>query len=171
MSELTGSVALAQVRKLDSILDRMRRNKQRSLHAVRDIPGLEFRRLNDPEGDTAIAVFLRLPDAEITTKFATALAAEGVGAGAAYDKSVPDWHIFYHWDQLIDKSSPFESGFPYTYHEKLTGETLTYSKEQCPNCVAYLERSVTFDVPPQLTEEDCDEIGEAIRKVADAYLG
>jgi 8-amino-3,8-dideoxy-alpha-D-manno-octulosonate transaminase len=169
MSELTGAVALAQVRKLDEILRRMRANKRRIIEGIDSYAGLAFRRLNDPEGDTGLALFMRLPDTETTRRFAEALQAEGIGAGTAYDKSVPDWHVFYHWEQLINKSSPFKSGFPYTYHEELTGETLEYSPEQCPKAVDLLGRSVTLDVPPSLTEEDCDDISAAINKVAAVY--
>jgi 8-amino-3,8-dideoxy-alpha-D-manno-octulosonate transaminase len=170
MSELTGAVALAQVRKLDDLLAQMRKAKSRIMDNIADIPNLRTRRINDTAGDTGISVFLLLPDVDTTKRFAEALKAEGVSAGTAYDRSVPDWHVFYHWDQLIQKSSPFPSGFPYTYHEQLTGEKLEYDRSQCPNCEDYLGRAVTFDVPPALTGDDCDEIGAAIHKVASVYL-
>ena len=63
MSELTGAVALAQFRKLDMIVSRMRRNKKLIKDRIRDLPGLEFREVTDEAGDTAICLIWYLPKA------------------------------------------------------------------------------------------------------------
>ena len=59
MSEFTGGVMLAQIRKLDTILAAVRRNAQRVYEGVRDLPGIQFRHLPDPAGEIGSVVFLR----------------------------------------------------------------------------------------------------------------
>jgi len=53
MNELTGAVALAQLRKLDRILAVLREKKTKLKQGITGIPGMQFRKLNDPEGDCA----------------------------------------------------------------------------------------------------------------------
>ena len=61
MAELTGAVALVQLGKMDSLLARMHKNKALIKSAIKDIKGLEFREIPNPEGDTAICLVLYLP--------------------------------------------------------------------------------------------------------------
>lgn len=85
MSELTGAVLRVQLKRLDGLIERMRKNKRRIKEAISDIKGIEFRRLNDPEGDTAICLVFFLPTADLAKKFAEALRAEGVEANSIYN--------------------------------------------------------------------------------------
>ena len=167
MSELAGAVALVQLRKLDGLLAGMRRNKKRIKDQIADLP-ITFRRLNDAEGDTAIALIFYLPESSITARFAEALQAEGVGAACIFDKGIPDWHIYAHWKHIIEKVTATPEGCPYTcpYY----GKTVEYSPDMCPNTLDYLSRSIHIDIPPQMTDEDCDMVAKGISKVARALL-
>jgi 8-amino-3,8-dideoxy-alpha-D-manno-octulosonate transaminase len=166
MSELAGAVALAQVRKLDGLLAGMRRNKKRIKDQISGLPGITFRRLNDPDGDTSIALIFFVPQSGITARFSEALQAEGVGAACMFDKGIPDWHVYAHWKHIIEKVTATGEGCPYTcpYY----GKSVEYSPDMCPNTLDYLSRSIQIDIPPQMTGEDCDMIAKGIRKVATA---
>jgi len=168
MSELTGAVALAQFHKLDSIIDRMRNNKARIKNTIKDIKGIEFREVNDEEGDTAVSLIFYLPDAEIVEGFVNALIAEGIDAAGIYNKGIPDWHVYHHWVILHDKMMPTKKGCPFNC--PLTEPAPEYDPNACPKTKDYLGRSVHIDIPPQLTDEDCDQIAEGIRKVASVLL-
>ena len=171
MSELTGAVLRAQLTRLDDLLGRMKSNKNRIKNAVSDIKGLEFRRLNDTSGDTGIVLIFYLPSAELAGKFAVALNAEGIGASSLHNKSVPDWHVYSHWDMILNKWTSTPDGCPYTcphYIEK--GGKIEYSPDMNPKTLELLSRSIHIDIPPQLSAEDCDMIAEGILKVASAYL-
>lgn len=171
MSELHGAVALAQLRKLDGLIARMRANKKRIKDQISDIPGITFRRLNDEAGDTAICLIFFLKDGETTEKFARALSAEGVPAGCIYSEGVPDWHIYAHWKMIMDKVTATPEGCPYTCHYYTQrGGKAEYSPDMCPKTLEYLSRTIHLDIPPQMTEEDCDLTAKAIRKVAKALL-
>jgi 8-amino-3,8-dideoxy-alpha-D-manno-octulosonate transaminase len=169
MSELTGAVALAQLSKLDPMLARMRYLKSRIKNAISDIPGLEFRRLNDPDGDTGICLVMYAPDSNTSKKFAEYLQAEGIGAGTMYNAGVPDWHIYAHWKMIMDKVTATPEGCPYTC-PFYKGPVPNYSPDQCPKTLSYLDRSVHINIPPQMTDEDADMIADGIRKVAGALL-
>jgi 8-amino-3,8-dideoxy-alpha-D-manno-octulosonate transaminase len=168
MSELTGAVALAQLRKLDSIVGRMRRNKKLIKDGIRDLKGIEFREVTDEAGDTAICIVFFLPSAGQVEGFVKALHAEGVEAGGIYNKGVPDWHMYPHWKMLIEKMMPTKQGCPFNCPQ--SGPTPTYDPDACPNTMAWLGRSVHMDIPPQLSPKDCGQIVEGIRKVASVLL-
>jgi hypothetical protein len=103
--------------------------------------------------------------------FAAALNAEGVGASSLNDKTVPDWHVYNHWDMILKKWTATPEGCPYTCHYYThKGGKIEYSPEMNPKTLEYLGRSVHIDIPAQLTDQDCDMISESILKVANAYL-
>lgn len=171
MSELTGAVLRAQLTRLDDLLLRMNSNKNRIKNAISGIKGLEFRRLNDAAGDTGIVLIFYVPSPELAGKFAQALNAEGIGASSLHNKSVPDWHVYNHWDMILNKWTSTSDGCPYTCpHYIAKGGKIEYSPEMNPKTLELLGRSIHIDIPPQLSAQDCDMIAEGIIKVSNAYL-
>ena len=168
MSELTGAVMLAQLEKLDSLLARMRNNQKRIIEGIKDVPGIKVRPVNDPDGDTGICLMFYLENSEKVDDFAGALKAEGVDAAGVFNSGIPDWHIYAHWDHIINKSTPTEEGCPWTcpYHK---GEDVTYTRDMNPKTLEYLSKVIHLDIPAQMTDEDCDMIALGIRKVASVY--
>jgi len=171
MNEITGAILRVQLGKLEWLLGKIRQNKARIKNAINGLKGIEFRRLNDAEGDTGIVLIFFLPDPEITGKFADALKAEGIAASSLHNKSVPDWHIYNHWEMILNKWTATPEGCPYTcpYYTSKGGHT-EYSADMNPKTLNYLQRSVHIDIPPQMTNDDCDMIADGIIKVANAYL-
>ena len=64
MSELTGAMALGQLRKLDKIRNHCRALQTRIVAQIKDLPGIELRHIPDPQGDSGFEVYLCLPCAE-----------------------------------------------------------------------------------------------------------
>ena len=56
MTEMTGGVMGAQLRKLDTILGRLRHNARVVRDRIRDLPELRFRRIPDPEGEIGLGL-------------------------------------------------------------------------------------------------------------------
>ncbi len=168
MSELTGAVALAQFRKLDGIVARMKANKSRIKAGMAGLKGIELREVTDEAGDTAVCLIFYLPEAAPVQPFVEALRAEGVEAGGIYNKGVPDWHMYPHWKMLHEKMMPTQKGCPFNC--PLSGPVPEYRPDACPQTAAWLARSVHLDIPPQLSGQDCDQIAEGIRKVASVLL-
>jgi dTDP-4-amino-4,6-dideoxygalactose transaminase len=168
MSELTGAVMLAQLDRLDSLLQRMRSHKKRISDGIRGLPGLSVRPSNDEAGDVGVCLIFYLDAAKRVNPFVEALTAEGVHVESVYNKGVPDWHVYAHWKHLMEKKAASERGGPWQHPAYTSrGGNVKYTADMCPHMLDYLERSLQLHIPPQMTEQDCDMIVEGIRKVAE----
>ena len=78
MSEFAGGVMLAQVRKLDLIVEATRRHAQRVYEGIRGLPKARFRLLPDPAGEIGVAVFLGFDSKERCARYMAALKQESV---------------------------------------------------------------------------------------------
>lgn len=73
MHELTGAVALAQVRKVPDTLRTLRANRDRLAAAIGELPGVTPRRLHDPDGDCATVLAYTFADPALAAEAATRL--------------------------------------------------------------------------------------------------
>jgi 8-amino-3,8-dideoxy-alpha-D-manno-octulosonate transaminase len=104
ISELHAAVGLAQLRKLDRILEIQRKNQRLFLEGLADLSRLRFRMVPDPEGDSATFLTIFLPSEEEARKAAGELAAAGVdGCFYWYDNN---WHYHRKWDHIKQLRSP-----------------------------------------------------------------
>ena len=161
MSELTGAVALEQVKKLDMIVGRMQKIKKMIKDGIKDIPGIGFRRINDEDGDASNALILLLSTEEITLKFIEAVSAEGIPLGHLYNGEP-----IYMEPQLLHKKTVDKSGFPFNQFD----EEIVYTADMCPRAVDIMSRNVYFGICPEMTEKDAQDAITAIRKVAAQLL-
>jgi 8-amino-3,8-dideoxy-alpha-D-manno-octulosonate transaminase len=167
-TEFLGALGLVQLNRLDGLLAAMRERKRRIKGAIQGIPGLGFRRINDPEGDAAISLIMLLPSAEKAGEFSVALSAENVPTWHLYRPDNADYHIYAFWPQILSKSSTTAAGFPWAsaYYRG----NVTYSADMCPRTLELLGRAAHIDVSPLLTDEDVEQTVAAIHKVAEALL-
>ena len=133
---------------------------------IKNTKGIKVRPVNDPEGDTAICLMFYLDSSDKVEAFANALKAEGVAAAGIFNAGIPDWHIYAHWKHIIEQKTPTPVNCPWDcpYHKK--AEPVQYDPAMNPNTLEYLGRVIHLDIPPQMTNEDCDMIAKAINKVA-----
>lgn len=162
MSELQGAVALAQIRKTDTMLAGYRHAFQRIKQSIERVPGLSFRRAADESGDTSICLIMFLKDAETTKKAMHAMQAEGVPAGGIYDKKVRDWHICTYWDHIQERKCVAGDGLPWSAVP--TDELPHYSKDMCPRTLELLSRAIMIDINWHYSDEDCDKIALGINR-------
>ena len=104
-SEFIGAVGLVQLGRLDGLLEAMRERKQRIKAGIQGIPGLEFRRIHDAQGDASICIIMFLPTPEKAQEFGKALSAENVGTWNLYHPDRTDLHVYAHWRQILEKGS------------------------------------------------------------------
>jgi len=168
MGELAGAVALAQIRKTEMMLAGYRKAKKRIKEQIEGFKGLDFRRLTDPAGDTAICLVMFLPDADVTRKAIEAMQAEGVPAGGIYDSKVRDWHIYYYWEHILDKKTVAGDGLPWSAVPE--NELPKYSRDMCPRTLDLLSRAIMVDINYNYSNADCDAIALGINKVLLALL-
>jgi dTDP-4-amino-4,6-dideoxygalactose transaminase len=105
MTELSGAVLLAQMRKLDQIRDRLRSNKGLFNQLIADLPGLGFRDLPDPDGDLATHLVVLFPSADI------ARSVSGELGGRVLANS--GWHIYSQMEHLLRERTASMKGAPF----------------------------------------------------------
>jgi len=103
ISELHAAVGLAQIRKLDRFLEIQRRNKAALRAALGTVPGVTFRRIPDPGGDSASFLSFFLPDEARARGATRAMQGAGIPAMYWYDNN---WHYVRRWDHLKSAASP-----------------------------------------------------------------
>jgi len=163
MSELQGAVALAQIRKAGRILRGYRTAKRRIMGKLRLPEGVTLQRVVDPEGDTGICLILFMPDVPRTKRALSAMQAEGIPAGGIYDHKVKDWHVYVHWDHILDRKSAARDGLPWSGVP--AGKLPRYSKTMCPRCTDLLSRAIMVDMNWEYSRKDCDAIAAGMNKV------
>ena len=106
MNEITGAVLIAQFRRLDDIIGRLREIKGRFKKQIEGIPGLSFRTLHDPAGECNTLLTVFLP--------------QRGGRGEARRRSWPPpplsksgWHVYNNMEQILGKKMITEHGCPY----------------------------------------------------------
>lgn len=99
ISELHAAVGLAQIRKLDTFLTIQRRNNHILRSYLEQVPGISFRVVPDPSGDSASFLSWFLPSQEKMEKAIEALKTAGIFAGNFYWYA-NNWHYIKKWDHL-----------------------------------------------------------------------
>jgi len=175
MNELVAAMALAQLPKMDMILQKARQNKKHLMDQIEDL-AVKYRHVPDPEGEAALDTTFFVPTANVAQDFVKALRAENIDAYVQYVPGVTtqDLHIYSNWDPIINKKAISATGCPYTcpFYVRAGGREggPEYTKDMCPKTLDLLSRAVHVPLGPLLTREDVDSIAEGIRKVANALL-
>lgn len=105
MTELSGAVLLAQLRKLDEITSRLRANKAIVKSILKEVPDIGFRTLTDPDGDLATHLVVMLPTAEIAQNVA-----REVGSRVLAESG---WHVYSQMDHLLERRTVTGKGCPF----------------------------------------------------------
>jgi len=149
MSELQGAVALAQLRKLESvILPAQSKNKARIKEALAKIDQITFREIPDPEGDTATFVTFFLPTSQKAKAFNKAMADAGAGAIYWYENY---WHYYEQWEHLLGGKSLMRTGYPFK------GESgrmrAAYVKDALPKTAEILSRTLSIGINIRMDQQ------------------
>lgn len=149
VTEMQGAVGLAQLKKLEFILEKQRNNKKKIKNGIQDLPGIEFRELPDESGDAGDTLIFYLDSREKALEFAKELKANGMGT-----KNLPDavdWHFSGTWNQIFNESLGYKSGEDL---EKVWNQS-----------TGYLRRAVALPVMVNMTGEQIEKIISTVRKI------
>ncbi len=92
VNELVGAVALAQLRKIDTIIATLREKKGKFKELISDVDGMHFRTLNDPEGECGTLCTVIFDDASRAAKVAKALDTTTVDHSG--------WHVYANMEHI-----------------------------------------------------------------------
>lgn len=173
LDEVRAAILRVQLKKLPSIIGRMRASKYRIRAALEKFPQVQLRQIIDKKGDTGCFLITTYHDAETAKKINLALRAEGIVTSSQGVSNIlmTDWgfHLYYNIPSLVNQTSVDGRGFPWTLAEN-AGLARDYHKGACPVADSLFERSVLIAVPSCLTEKDEDDIIHAFDKVLSALL-
>jgi 8-amino-3,8-dideoxy-alpha-D-manno-octulosonate transaminase len=156
ISELNAAVGLAQLRKLDRMLAIQRRNKAVIQEALARIPGVTFRQVPDPQGDSATFFSFFLPTEEKTRQAAKALAQAGVDSCFYwYDNN---WHYLRQWKHIKTLSLPARLAIG------LLAQAPDYTQLELPRSDKIMGRLISMQIKLSWTEA---QIAQRIEKMAE----
>ena len=127
---------------------------------LEDIRGLEFRRLNDADGDTGPFLILVLADERKAARVAEKLI--DTGLHNVFQISEYGLHIYSNIPSLVNKVGVTGTGDPWALVENQKS-VYDYNKGACPVSDALFGRSVLVPIPSKLTSAQEKYAAEAIR--------
>jgi dTDP-4-amino-4,6-dideoxygalactose transaminase len=163
MTELCGAVASVQIQKLDRIVDSMRQSKRRIKAMLQEVPGMTFRRLNDPAGDAGPFLVMFFDTEAMAMSVVARMKADGLHN--VFRIAEYGLHIYFNIPSLVQKVPLSPAGNPWTLAENAQS-VYTYTKGTCPNSDALFARAVLLPVPSRLTEAQEKAAAQIIRQAA-----
>ena len=162
ISELNAAVGLAQLRKLDWMLEKQRQHKGLLKEALSRFSAVRFRTIPDETGDSATFLSFFLPDEEKTRSVVKGLSEAGVdGAFYWYDNN---WHYIRKWEHLKGmKTAATLAG------ERL-GDFPDYAALQLPQSNAIISRTISMLIKLSWTEQELSERIDRVTGVLNKYF-
>jgi 8-amino-3,8-dideoxy-alpha-D-manno-octulosonate transaminase len=162
ISELNAAVGLAQLRKLDWIIDTQRRNKTAIKDALSALPGIAFRQLPDPEGDSATFLTFFMPDLQRARQAVKALA--GVGVDGCFHWYDNNWHYIRRWNHFQDMKASARLAV------QAMANCPDYSSLSMPASDAIMERAISMQIKLGWTPQQLDQRVQATVKALKTIL-
>ncbi|OPY88697.1 MAG: L-glutamine:2-deoxy-scyllo-inosose aminotransferase [Smithella sp. PtaU1.Bin162] len=161
MNELQGALGLAQLHKLDYIVAEQKKNKQIIKDALAQVPGVKFRTLPDPAGDSATFLAFNLPEEGLAQRFQNMLSAEGVDT-VCYKRNL--WHYVPNWEHFLARSTASSKKYPFT--DPTYKGKVQYTRESIPQAEDILGRTLVMGISVKMSPEKLNSIKKGIEQAA-----
>ncbi len=168
MTEMQSAIGLAELERMDSWnMPTRRRNAKIIIDSIKDYPQVLYKPIDTEErrnGWYVMAFSLDIENMKCDIKqFVDAAVAEGA----------PVWKVFWpqcHTEQAFQKYTSFgRTGFPFKSKEYADPQSIDYKSVDVPNARWHENHTFTCFAFPTYTEENCEQIGDALRKVISAF--
>ena len=168
MTEMQSAIGIVELERMDNWnMPRRHRNAHIIIDRIKDLPQVLYTPIDTAErrnGWFVMAFSLDIENMKCDIKeFVEAVVAEGA----------PVWKVFWpqcHTEQAFQKHMSFgKSGFPFLSKEYTNPLSVDYSKVDVPNAKWHEKHTFTCFAFPTYTSENCEQIGDALRKVILAY--
>ena len=164
MTELEAAIGRVQLKKLPQIIGNRRKAAAQIGERIADLKTVRMGKVIEGAVSSYWFLFLHVDEAKLKISkndFAKAVAAEGVPASPAYD------NIVYEQGWIRNRQTYGQSGCPWTC--PFYGKEVTY-EGSCPNARKAIDTHMVMAVHECYTEQEADDIAEALRKVEQHYL-
>jgi 8-amino-3,8-dideoxy-alpha-D-manno-octulosonate transaminase len=152
MGEMEGAVGRVQLRKLNSIIEKLQERKKTLLQLLGDLPGCERRAFHDANGEVGIALLFPISPELPANEIQKAIWAEGIEALLLLPPDdIPERHFCEGWGKVLGI--------------ELIGA------HRCQSSKALLSRTLQIQINPTHTDRDLEEIAEGVRKVFYHFAG
>tara|TARA_R110002050_G_scaffold91784_6_gene192532 strand:- start:11642 stop:12916 length:1275 start_codon:yes stop_codon:yes gene_type:complete len=168
MTEMQSVIGLAELERIDNWnMPTRYRNAHIIIDKIKDLPQVLYAPIDTEErrnGWFVLAFSLDIGNMNCDIqKFVKAVTAEGA----------PVWKVFWpqcHTEGAFQKKNAFgKSGFPFTSKEYTNPQSADYTGVDVPNAKWHEKHTFTCFAFPTYTDENCEQIGDALRKVIVAY--
>lgn len=166
MHELTGAVGVAQMAKLNGILNRQRENASVIVDALQTLPQVELRVLPPNSKDSCTHVCFFLPDEQKALRFHKGLTEKGFSA--IYFRNNL-WHYMGNWEHLLAKKTAWPGPFPFA-GSPYSG-VMEYDADMLPQTKHILGKTVVIPVSLNVSQDNLSRLSDAIKEVGRAVLG
>lgn len=164
MNELTGAVACAQLGKVRDVVERRRKVAEGMTKLIAQAPGVIPPTVREGVKHSWWLYPITIDQSVLKCtpeQFAKALTAEGIGAGVGYiGKPIYMSPVFQN------KQTYGNVGCPFTCPHANARE---YKPSDCPNTLEILKNIITLPVNEFFTDQEVNDIGTAVNKVARYY--
>ncbi|MDD4145187.1 MAG: DegT/DnrJ/EryC1/StrS family aminotransferase [Prolixibacteraceae bacterium] len=168
MTEMQSAIGLAELERIDNWnMPNRIRNAKIIIDHIKDLPQVLYTPVDTEDrknGWYVMAFSLDVENMNCDIKqFADAAVAEGAVV----------WKVFWpqcHVENAFQKHIAFgRSGFPFKSKEYTNPASADYSNVEVPNAIWHESHTFTCFAFPTFTAENCEQIGQALRKVILAY--
>lgn len=168
MTEMQSAIGLTELERMDNWnMPIRRRNANIIIDRVKDLPQVLYRPIDNEERRNGWFVLAFSLDIENMlcniVQFVDAAIAEGA----------PVWKVFWpqcHTEGAFRNYNSFgKSGFPFTSKEFTDPKSVDYTNVDVPNARWHEKHTFTCFAFPTYSVENCEQIGDALRKVIIAY--
>jgi dTDP-4-amino-4,6-dideoxygalactose transaminase len=168
MTEMQSAIGLAELERIDNWnLSSRRRNAYIIIDRIKDLPQVLYKPIDTAErrnGWYTLAFSLDIENMKCDIReFVQAVSAEGA----------PVWKVFWpqcHTEKAFQEHNAFgKSGFPFTSREYVDPAHVDYTRVEVPNAIWHESHTFTCFAYPTYSVENCEQIGDAIRKVIIAF--
>lgn len=137
MNELTAAVAIAQLKKIDFIKNKLHKNKKILKDELSDIAQIKFRKIWDEKGDAGTLLTFFMPTEKSAKKLAKRLGCTTISGSG--------WHVYSNMEHLLGKMTVTEEGCPFIcpFYD---GKKIRYHKGMLPQTDDLLERGINISV-------------------------
>ena len=161
MMELQGAIGIAQLGKLDYMIEQQKIHKRKLKEAAAAIPGVMMRDTVDPAGDSATFFAFILADKEQCQRVNKHLTDNGVGA---INFSENSWHYYPEWEHLLNGSTLIRSGWPFKTPDNK--RRVVYSPDVLPKSAAIMERTLVYPISVKMDADKLQKMCDALISAA-----
>ena len=154
ISELHAAVGLAQMRRINQVIELNRRNKKIVRDILSEIDGVSFRRMDDPDGDSATFLNYFLPNQKLAQSVFEQCAQDGVGGNNYWYINM--YHFINQWDHIKGLKTPWKLPI------HVLGAPQDYHNLELPKSQEVIGRLLSLGIRCSWTESEAEEFGHRL---------